>query len=71
MVKSGAAAIVTSPATLSGKSRASSSAIQPPMDDPTRICGPSVSAARAARASASQSPMHPWVNSPDDCPCPE
>ena len=48
-VKSGAAAIPTSAATRSGRSMARWSAIQPPIDEPTRISGPSSAGRRRER----------------------
>ena len=56
----------TSARTRDGMARATSSKIHPPMDDPTRTCGPSVSWVMAARASSNQSPMAPSRNAPDD-----
>jgi hypothetical protein len=70
-VKSGAAAMVTSPASFSGIRFAIRRLIHPPMEDPTRTTGPSVSAVIAASASSAQSPMQPSVNSPLLAPCPE
>ena len=56
-VKSGAAAMPTSPAIRAGIQPARISAIQPPMLEPTRTCGLSVSRSTASRASCAQSPM--------------
>jgi hypothetical protein len=42
-VKSGAGASRTRPQIRSGRARAASSAIQPPIDEPTTTSGPSVS----------------------------
>jgi hypothetical protein len=78
-VKSTAGAISTSPDILAAvsaaprrrNSRASSSAIQPPIDDPMTTCGPAQCAAKTARLSSSQRPMVPASNGPADSPCPE
>ena len=53
---------------LSGISRASSSAIQPPMEEPTRTGGPVATASRTATASSAQRPMVPSVKAPDEAP---
>jgi hypothetical protein len=70
-VKSGAAAIVTIPATSSGCARAISSESHPPMEEPTSTCGPRLQARIAASASSNQSPIAPSSNRPSDWPCPE
>ena len=70
-VKSGAAAMPMSAATRCGRANAASSMIQPPMLDPTRICGPSVSESMTAIASSRQQPIVPWAKSPLDRPCPK
>ena len=48
-----------------------SSASQPPIDDPIRICGPRQQASNTASASASQRPIVPSLNTPPDSPWPE
>ena len=56
------------PATRSGRARATSSAIHPPMLEPTRICGPSVTPSSTASASASQVPIVPSSKAPEEAP---
>ena len=77
-VKSTAGAISTRPASegpsalpCRASSRASSSAIQPPMDEPIATCGPVQQPRNTARLSSSQRPMVPSVNVPPDSPWPE
>src|SRR3989338_8103392 len=65
-VKSGADAIPTRPATRSGIARASSNAIQPPIDEPTRTCGPSVSAVTAARQKITRRLAMPRIVKPQE-----
>ena len=69
-VKSGAAAMPSSPATRPGRSSAASSMIQPPMLEPTSTCGPSATASSTATASSAQRPMVPSVKAPLDSPWP-
>ena len=66
-----AAAIPTIPAILSFKRVAIIRLIQPPMDEPTKTCGPLVRVLITSAASCAQSPIEPSVNAPDDAPCPE
>ncbi|MGX1412337.1 hypothetical protein AB7M43_002429 [Bradyrhizobium elkanii] len=76
-VKSGAGAISTRPASCAfpfprlAISRASSSAIQPPIEDPITTCGPLQNCENTATLSSSQRPMVPSANSPPDSPWPE
>ena len=79
-VKSTAGAISTRPASEPGfapaaarrlSSRASSSASQPPIDEPTSTCGPLAKLSNTAALSSSQRPMVPSVNAPPDSPWPE
>ena len=75
-VKSTAGAISTMPAMGAASlwpmsARASSSASQPPMDEPTTTCGPLANSRYTARLSASQRPMVPSVKSPPNSPWPE
>ena len=70
-VKSGAGASRTMAATRSGRDRAARHEIQPPMDEPTRTSGPSVSASMTARASARQRLMVPSRKAPSDAPWPK
>ena len=51
--------------------RSNSSAMSPPMLEPTSTCGPLVSWANAARDSSSQRPSVPSSNRPSDWPWPE
>jgi hypothetical protein len=60
-VKSGAAAMPTMAATRSGCARASFIAIQPPMEEPTTICGPLVSSSSTAAASSAQRVMQAFA----------
>src|SRR5205823_2319707 len=46
-------------------SRASSSAIQPPIDEPTTTCGPRQNASKAAALSSSQRPIVPAARTRD------
>ena len=71
-----AGAISTMPASrfVSPRSRrrlASSSAIQPPIEEPTMICGPSAKASNTASASSSQSETVPSSKRPPEPPWPE
>ncbi len=50
----------------SPRRRARSSAIHPPIDDPTRICGPFVAKSNTASASSSQREIVPSSNRPPD-----
>ena len=74
-VKSTAGAISTMPArrwaASAPSARATSSAIQPPMDEPTRIWGPRVRSRSAASASSLQALIEPSSNAPDEAPWPE
>jgi hypothetical protein len=76
-VKSTAGAIRTSPATEPGPaarrltSRASNSASQPPIEEPTSTCGPLAKRSNTAALSSSQRPIVPSAKSPPDSPCPE
>ena len=69
-VKSGAAAISTSPASRSGRARATSSDSQPPMLDPTSTSLPVVRRSMTASESSSQRPIVPSSKRPDDWPWP-
>jgi hypothetical protein len=62
--------MVTRPATFSGRARAASSAIQPPMEEPTSTTGPAIRSS-TAQVSANQSPMQPSVKTPPLIPWPE
>ena len=66
----GAAAIPIRPAIRSGRASATSSISQPPIDEPIRICGPSVSSSITARLSSAQRLMVPSRKSPSDRPWP-
>ena len=61
-VASGAAAMPTRAWMRWGRASAASSMIQPPMLEPTRICGPWVSSSRTAIASPAQRPTVPRRN---------
>jgi hypothetical protein len=67
-VKSGAGARPISPLIRSGRAKATSSMIQPPMLEPTRICGPSVRRSIAAKASANHREMVPSRKAPLEAP---
>ena len=51
--------------------RANSSAIQPPIDEPTTTCGPAQNRSNTATLSSSQRPMVPSAKAPPDSPWPE
>src|SRR5262249_46254212 len=52
-------------------SRASSSAIPPPIDDPITTCGPAQNCVNTATPSSNQRPMVPSAKAPPDSPWPE
>jgi hypothetical protein len=67
-VKSGAAAMPMNPAIRGAMSRARSREIQPPIEEPTRICGPSVKTSMTAAASSRQSVIAPSTKAPCEAP---